>query len=202
MERWKRKVASLLLVFTLVYGAYLLWLYSGSGGTMVVGYELPGSWFPLLVVVLTFGMAFLGGFLITALTREDLIAKRAFLFQLLALSILFGFLAGIMVTAMEWGEYRPFLLAVFLIGLGLWVAFARWHSREIQADAPITDEREEIIDLRSKAIVSDAIITLLAAMLIGDTFGLWKLDETPTYLLLAVWGFSYIASQLYYRRVM
>ena len=202
MERWKRNVASLLLASALVYGAYLLWLYRASGGSMVVNYELPESWFPLLVVVLTFGTAFFGGFLITALIREDLISERAFLFRLLALSILFSFLAGIIATAMGSGEYRPFLLAVFLIGLGLWVAFARWHSREIRTEAPITDEREEMIGLRSKAVVSDVIITLLATMLIGDAFGLWKLDETPLYLLLAVWGFSYLGSQLYYRRAM
>ena len=202
MERWKRNVASLILVSALVYGVYLLWLYRVSDGSMVVSYELPESWFPLLVVLLTFGTAFFGGSLIMALTREDLLSERAFLSRLLALSILFAFLAGIMTTAMDSEEYKPFLLAVFIIGLALWVAFARWHSREIPAEAPITDEREEMIGLRSKAVVSDVVVTLLAAMLIGDSFGLWKLDETSLYLLLAVWGFSYLASQLYYRRAM
>ncbi|NJD98349.1 hypothetical protein E3E26_00815 [Thermococcus sp. LS1] len=202
MERWKRNVAGLLLVFALTYILYLVWLYVESGGTMVVSYELPESWFPLFVGVFTFGVAFFGGFLLTAVTREDLISRRSFLPQLLTLSVLFGFLSGVMATAMKSSTSRPFLLAVFLLGVALWITFARRHSKEIQAEEPITDEREELIELRSKALVSDAMITLLAVVLIGDIFGLWELNETPLYFLLATWGFAYLAGQLYYRKVM
>lgn len=68
----------------------------------------------------------------------------------------------------------------------------------------ITDEREEEIDLRSRALAGDALVVIIAILLLGTSFNGFpriSLHGMTLYLLVA-YGIAWLGARLYYRRVM
>jgi|GEM_PF-6769042 len=199
MERWKRNVIGLISIAGLTYALYLLWLYRASGGTMTVSYTLPEWEFPLFVGAFMFGVAFVGGWGIMTITDPELAEKRETVLGLFMLGVLLGALSTI--WAFYMGGYLgklPCALLTFAVVAAWALVFRAWGSSAAQEE-PITDERLELIELKSWAAAGRNMTIVAAMSLLLANFHLWNPDaETLSFLLVFTWSISMIGARIYY----
>jgi len=199
MERWKRNVLGLLLVFALMYAFYLLWLYRGSGETMVVSSTLPEWEFPFFVGAFVFGIAFVGGLVGIAMTDADMLKRRGAVLSALALTLLLGAISTIGAFIMTGYLERTLGLILILATVVLWAAILRVTRGRMESGVPLTDERLELIDLKSWALAGRNMTTMASITLLLALFRLWNPDaETLSFLLMFTWSISMIGARVYY----
>jgi len=204
MERWKRNVLLLALLSALTYGIYLLWLYNASDGSMVVSYEMPEWTFPFLVGAIVFAISFGGGFVGLALTNQDLSKEKAGVLQISLISLLLGVLSTILAFWMTGFLSLPLTLVLLIASLTPILLVARARREKLTPSVPVTDEREKLIDLRSRALAGDILMTAVVILMLLATYDKsWKPDPQGLFLYLtAIWGVSWLAARVYYGRVM
>ncbi|NJF24727.1 hypothetical protein [Thermococcus sp. Bubb.Bath] len=204
MERWKRNVLGLLLISALVYGAYLLWLYEASGGTMTVSMEMPEWTFPILVGVFISAVAFGGGLFGTAIENPDFLRDGWGTAQLLVLSALLAALSTVWAFQMTGylSTIQTVITTIFIIVAAVLVV--RMKKEKLTPKTVITDERGEEIDLRSRALAGDTLVGIIAILLLGTSFKGFPRISTHAMTLypLAAYGIVWFGAKLYYRRVM
>ncbi len=200
MERWKRNVLGLLLAFSLVYAIYFVWLYEASGGTMVVSSNPPEWTFPLLVGVLVFGIAFIGGWGLLAITDSEMTEKREVILQLLSLGILLGTTSAIGAFIMTgYLKRTPGALLVLAVVV-FWGLILRAKRDAVSPREPLTDERVELIELRSWAMVGMNMAFVASIVLLLILLHLWNpSSETLSILFMLTWSLSMIGAGIYYR---
>ena len=203
MDRGKRNVLLLIMLFAVVYGAYLLWLYMYSGGSMTVSYEMPEWTFPIFVGAFIFTLAFGGGFAGLALTNPDLAGEGGIVFQLLFFSAILALVSSMMafwkMGFVSFQEALVFLTAVLLPAILL----ARKRRDRFAPSAPVTDERDELIELKSRALAGDVLLTVLAFGYLTLSFGLKPRTDVRTTLfaLMTLYIITWIAARFHYQRV-
>ena len=204
MERWKRNVFLLFMLFAFVYGVYLLWLYRVSGNSMAVSYEMPEWAFPSLAGAIVFAVSFAGGFVWIALTNPDLSRERAGTAQLFLISLLLGVLSTVLAFWMTGFLSAPLALAVLVAVLAPILFAARKKHRALTPGVPITDEREELIELKGRARAGDVLLTVLAFGYLALSFG-WKIQvdaRTMFLTLITLYVVTWLIAGFHYRRVM
>ncbi len=204
MERWKRNLTALVAASTAVYVAYLFALYRESGGTMTITYSPPEWTFGLIVGAFIFVLGFAGGVVGLSLTRPDLLREGAYIRQMALLAAGLGGISAVMAVLMVQGSTRvPGLLIILVVFVGLWLFYARRNAERLRERVVIEDEREEMISLKTRALAGDTLISVVAALFLLRTFGLWgPSGETILYILTTVWALSYLSAQFYHRRMM
>ncbi|WP_457751750.1 hypothetical protein [Thermococcus sp.] len=199
MERWKQNVIGLLVLFGIIYGLYLLALYEASGGTMTVSEEMPEWTFPLFVGVFIFGIAFIGGWAILAITDSEMAEKKQVILQLLSLGVLLGTTSTIGAFVMTGYLERTSGAVLILATVVVWALVLRAKSEAVNLKEPITDERTELIELKSWALAGQNMTFVASISLLLVLFHIWNPDaETLSFLLLATWSFSMIGARIYY----
>jgi len=204
MERWKRNVLSLFPLFGMVYGAYLLWLYEGSGGSMVVTYEMPEWTFPFLAGMIVFAISFGGGIVGLTLTNPDLSREREGLLQIALLSLFLG-VASTVVSFWMLGFLSPAVtLTLLAVTLAPILLVAKARRKMFTPSVPVTDERERFIWLKSRALAGDILMSSVAVLMLLSIFDKsWKPDLQALFLcLIAIWAVSELAARAYLERVM
>lgn len=203
VDHEKRNVLLLVILSILAYGAYLLWLYLSSGGSMTVSYEMPGWTFPIFVGAFIFALAFGGGFAGLALTNPDLAGERCIVFQLLLFSVILALVSSVVafwrMGFISFPETLVFLTAALLPVILL----ARKRRDRFTPNAPVTDERDELIELKSRALAGDVLLTVLAFGYLALSFGLkpWTDVRTTLFALMTLYMVTWIAARFHYRRV-
>lgn len=204
MERLKRGVLSFILLSVVTYAAYLVWLYRESGGSMVVSYEMPKWTFPLVAGVLIFALSFGGGLAGLALTNPDLSKEKAGVLQLFLISLLLGVASTI--TAFWMTGFLSLLPTLVLLTVTLTpiVLVARTKREKLTPSVPVTDERERLIDIKSRALAGDILMSAVAILLLLSTFNKsWKPDPQGLFLyLMILWAVLWFAARVYYGWVM
>ncbi len=200
MERWKRNVLGLLLAFAMVYAIYLAWLYEVSGGTMVVSSNLPEWTFPLFVGVIVFGVAFIGGWGLLTITDSEMTEKREVILQLLSLGVFLGTTSAIGAFIMTgYLKRTPGALLVLAVVVS-WALLLRVKRAPLTPEEPLTDERVELIELKSWAMVGRSMTSVASIVLLLVLFHLWNPDtETLSILFMLTWAISMTGAGIYYR---
>jgi len=204
MKRWKRSVLFLIPLSILAYGIYLLWLYKASGGSMVVSYEMPEWMFPFLVGTIIFAISLGGGAVGLAFTNPDLLKERMGAIQLFLISLLLG-VSSTIATFWMAGFLSPLPTLVLLIGALIPILLVVRTKREkLTPSVPATDEREKLLDLKSRALAGDILMIAVAILMLLATFDKsWEPGFQGLSLdLMAIWSVSWLAGKVYYGRVM
>ncbi len=200
MERWKREVLSLIFLSAVAYAAYLIWLYRASGGSMVVSYEMPEWTFPFLVGTIIFALSFGGGFAGLALTNPDLSKEKAGVLQLFLVSLLLGVASTIAAFWMSGFLSLPLTLILLTVALTPILLVARAKREKLTPSVPITDERERLIDTRSRALAGDILMSAVVILMMLATYDKsWEPDLQGLFLyLMTLWAVSWLAARIYY----
>jgi len=199
MERWKRNVLGMFLIFGFVYAFYFVWLYRASGGTMTVSYTLPEWEFPFFVGAFVFGVAFVGGLVGAAMTDADMLKRRGAVLSILALAVLLGSISTIGAFIMTGYLERTLGIVIILATVVLWAAILRATRGRMEPNVPLTDERLELIDLKSWALAGRNMAMVASITLLLALFHLWNPDaETLSFLLMFTWSISMIGARVYY----
>ncbi len=204
MKRWKREVFLLILLSAVTYVAYLIWLYRASGGSMVVSYEMPEWTFPSLVGAVIFAIAFGGGFAGLALTNPDLSKEKAGVLQLFLISLLLGAASTIIAFWMTGFLSIQLTLVLLTVALAPILLVARAKREKLTPSVPVTDEREKLIDIKSRALAGDILMTAVVILMLLATYDKsWEPGLQGLFLgLLALWAVSWLAARVCHGRRM